>query len=120
MRDEVKEAIQQAFVSMQEYLQEVTYEHREFGEYDPDLGGPSVIEITATFNAVVRGYSDFIVNSSAGAIHASDRKVMLIADDLSLVPSTSDFVKIGGETFSIINIRSDVGENIWILQARKS
>ena len=120
MKDEVQEAIQQAFVSMQEYLQEVTYKHQEFGDYDPDTGGPSVVEVTSTFDAIVRGYSDFIVNSSAGAIHASDRKVMLIASDLSLVPSTSDYLEIGGDTFSIINVRSDVGGNLWILQIRKS
>lgn len=120
MKDEVIEAIQQAFISMQEYLQEVTYQHQEIGEYDPDTGGPSVVEITSTFNAVVRGYSDFIVNSSNGNIHASDRKVMLMASDLSLVPSTSDYVSIGGETYSIINVKSDVGGNLWILQARKS
>jgi len=52
------------------------------------------------------------------SVLVSDRKVFVVASTLSITPTTSDTVTIGGATFSIISIQRDPAGAAWVLQAR--
>lgn len=67
--------------------------------WDPQAGSP--IEYPCT--VVMTYYSDALLGGTS--IKQGDKKIILAAADLPIVPQTTDKINVDGETFVIVNVK---------------
>jgi hypothetical protein len=67
--------------------------------------------------AIHESYSDFYTKQNL--INASDRKVLILANSLSVKPQNGDRVKVDGEdlTLTIVSVKTDPAKAVWECQA---
>jgi len=90
------------------------------GTPDPDEPWVPVSDTTTDYpcKAIVEQYSDFQIANSL--VQANDRKVLILANSLSVVPQlTTDAVTVRGETYQIIGeVKTDPALAVWEVQGR--
>jgi hypothetical protein len=64
----------------------------------------------------IADYDD--VSKIAGGVPATDRKIIILSDSLSVTPERADGVRIDGKTFEVIEVSTDPAFAAWVLQSR--
>jgi hypothetical protein len=83
--------------------------------YDPaDPPVPSSTDYTC--KAIVEVYSDYFRKN--GLVDAKDRKVLILADSLSVTPKANDRVTISGVTFTVMEVDTDPATAVWECKGR--
>ena len=52
------------------------------------------------------------------AVQINDRKAFVLCSSLDITPTTADQFKLGGVSYSIVNVQRDPASAAWVLQAR--
>lgn len=86
-------------------------------DYDP-ADPPEPTSTDYTCKAIVETYSERM--RAEGLVHVKDRKVLILANSLSVRPRTNDRVTISGITFLVMNVETDPATAVWTLQGRMS
>jgi hypothetical protein len=82
---------------------------------DPaDPPAPSATDYTC--KAIVETYSDYFRKN--GLVDAKDRKVLILADSLSVTPAPNDRVTISGVTFTVMEVDTDPATAVWECKGR--
>jgi hypothetical protein len=65
---------------------------------------------------MVEAYSDYAIANSI--VDAQDRKVMILASSLTIVPTDLDTVTIRGASYRVLQVKTDPGRAVWELRVR--
>jgi hypothetical protein len=65
---------------------------------------------------IVEKYSDYF--RASGLVSAKDRKVLILANSLSVTPAPDDRVTISGVTFTVITVGTDPATAVFEIQGR--
>lgn len=90
------------------------------GAYDPTTGAAAVTLTDYTVTGAVFGFPDQNVNGTN--ILTGDKRILISAQGLTVVPQTNDFLLIEGVKHSIVNIKTLAPSGVPVLytaQARK-
>jgi hypothetical protein len=85
----------------------------------PDVDGfdpPAATPTDYPCKGMVEVYSNY--DKAAGLVQTNDRKVLILADSISVTPRTGDRVTIRGVTFNVINVETDPAIAVWTCQGR--
>jgi hypothetical protein len=66
--------------------------------------------------AIVETYSDYFRQN--GMVDAKDRKVLILADSLTVQPVPNDRVTISGITFTVMEVGTDPATAVWECKGR--
>lgn len=95
-----------------------------YTEDTPSVGSPDVdsfdppppISTTYTCKAIVESYSErFRLD---GLVEQNDRKVLILAKSLAVVPKAGGRVTISGITFTAIEVTTDPATAVWEVRGR--
>ncbi len=73
--------------------------------YDPATGNLAQGFTDYATTALIESYSEFHV--AKGLVKAGDRRIILSAANLTVTPVQGDFILFEGQTFTVINVKSD-------------
>lgn len=74
-------------------------------------------ETTYTCKAIVEAYS--LKARADGLVDVNDRKVLILAESLSVIPAVGDKITIQGITFLALEISTDPATAVWEVRGRK-
>lgn len=83
--------------------------------YDP-ADPPAPVAISYACKAIVETYSDYFRKQNL--VTERDRKVLVLANSLAVVPVVNARITISGITFAIIAIGTDPATAVWEIQGR--
>lgn len=98
----------------------LTFTRSAAGVYDPATGTAAVTLTDFTVTGAVFDYPDAAVNGTD--ILTGDKRVLVSAQNLTVVPTTGDYITIAGAKHSIIRIKRLAPAGVavlYTLQARK-
>lgn len=87
----------------------------------PGVGGdpfdpPAPVATDYRCKAIVEAYREqFRLD---GLVEQNDRKVLILANSLSIRPAAGDRVTISGITFTVIEVSTDPAEAVWTCRGR--
>lgn len=77
---------------------------------------PSSTEVAYSCRGIHEEYAEKF--RLEGLVEQGDRKVMILADSLSVEPKAGDKITIRGETFNVIDVATDPAKATWTCRAR--
>lgn len=77
---------------------------------------PAAVETSYSCLAMVESYADYL--RASGMVSAKDRKILVLANSLSVTPTENDRMTIRGVTFRIMQVDVDPALACWVLQGR--
>lgn len=86
-------------------------------DYDPQ-DPPAPTSTSYTCKAIVEKYAERM--RLEGLVNQKDRKVLILANSLSVTPRVNDRVTISGVTFLVMLVETDPATAVWTLQGRMS
>lgn len=89
------------------------------GDPDPEKPWEPAEPVTTQYQcrAVVDNYSDFAIANSL--VDAQDRKVLILASTLPVTPTDQDMITIRGETYQVIEVKTDPAQAVWECRCRR-
>jgi hypothetical protein len=78
--------------------------------FDP----PAPTTTTYACKAIVDDYSDYY--RANGLVGAKDRKILILATSVAVLPRQGNRVTVGGDTFTIISVKTDPATAVWECQ----
>ncbi len=82
--------------------------------YDPASGSTSSVDYPC--KGMVDVYSAYDIAS--GVVEVNDRRILVLATSLSIVPKVDDTITIRGATYRVINVATDPATAVWTIQGR--
>ena len=73
--------------------------------YDPATGNLTTPSTDYAVSALIESYSEFHV--AQGLVKAGDRRIIIAAGSLSVTPQQGDALILEGQSFTIINVKSE-------------
>ena len=99
---------------------DVTISNISGDTYDPNTGKRSTGTIVTKIpKGKVSNYSEKIIAESGGLITKKDKKVVLMSNEIDFDINEKTKITIGGQLYSVIEIKQNVTENEIILQIRR-
>ncbi len=83
--------------------------------YDPTSGTPTTTSYTC--KGMVDEYTRFERQNSQ--IEANDRKILVLANSLSITPELDDTITIRSATYTILSVDIDPANAVWVIQGRR-
>lgn len=81
--------------------------------YNPATGDVAASSTDFAVRGLIESYSEFHV--AQGLVKAGDRRIIIAAGSLSVTPQQGDTLLLGGQTFFIVNVKSDYAGDTPIL-----
>lgn len=76
----------------------------------------SQTETAHACKVIVEAYSDHF--KASGLIDQKDRKVLILAQSLSVTPKEGDKVTVSGITFTAMEVQTDPATAVWVVRGR--
>lgn len=97
---------------------DLTIRRQEGGSYDPKTFSDTNSPQTYSAKGMIEDYDDELIDGSL--ITEKDRKILILAESLSIEPETSDeIIDPDGNEFSIVRVKSDPAGATWEIQGRR-
>ena len=121
LRAEIQSDIAEAFdTDLSDAVKPITLIDRKNGVYDPATGDLTGAETTTDTRGVVSPFTSLEVLYSGGSIDIKDSKIIILANEISIEPSTEHIVKIANEEYSILKVKKYPADATYTLHTRKS
>lgn len=121
LRDDIQTDIAEAFnTDLADAVKILTIIDRKSGAYDPATGDLSGSETRTGTRGTVSSYTALETMYSGGAIDIHDSKILILANEVNVVPITDNFVEVAGEEYRILGVKKDPADAAYILHTRKS
>lgn len=117
LRATVLSGVATAFTAIGDIATALTIKRVTPGVYDQNTGktgAPTTADHACA--AVVSRYKQSEIDGTV--VKATDHKVLVRQEALPISPTTTDRAVIGGQTYAILDVRSDAASATWTLQVR--
>ena len=106
----------QIYSGMKNLFLDATYTVDVPGTIVDPADPPAPTATNYSCKAIVEKYSDYY--SKNGLVGDGDRKVLILANSLSVRPVPNSRVTVGTTIFTVINVDTDPATAVWTLQGR--
>lgn len=121
LRDDIQTDIAEAFdTDLADAVKSLVLIDRKGGAYNPYTGDIADAETRTATRGTVSSYTALETMYSGGAIDINDSKILILANEVSVVPITDNFVEVTGEEYRILGVKVDPADAAYILHTRKS
>jgi hypothetical protein len=115
---DIRAIVADAMTAFDDLQVTVTLTHQTgAGTYDPATGETAGGTATYTPRAVLGSYRTFEIDGQN--IRPNDKKVLIAANDLAVTPGVDDAVTISGETWVVVDVKTDPASAMWVLRVRR-
>lgn len=121
LRESIQTDIAEAFnTDLADAVKVLTIIDRKSETYNPYTGDMSSSETRTDTRGTVSSYTVLDTMYSGGAIDINDSKILILTNEISVIPLTDNFVEVAGEEYRILGVKKDPADAAYILHTRKS
>ncbi len=106
----------QIYIGMKDLFLDATYTVDVAGTIVDPADPPAPTATNYSCKAIVDTYSDYF--SRGGLVQDGDRKVLILANSLSVRPVVNSRVTVGTTVFTVVSVDTDPATAVWVLQGR--
>ena len=121
LRSEIQQDIAAAFnTDLADAVKTLVLIDRKGGVYNPSTGDFNGSETRTLTRGTVSPFTSLEVLYSGGAIDINDSKILILANEVSITPTTDHVVEVNGEEYRVLKVKIDPADVAWVLHTRKS
>lgn len=121
LRTEIQSEVGQAFdTDLADAVQTIIVVDNKNSIYNPTTGDYSETGLTYSTRGVVSSYTQLEIRNSGGAIDITDNKILILVNELSVIPRTDHLLRIDSSEYRILKIKQDPAKATYTFQVRES
>lgn len=88
--------------------------------YDPSTGVYTETGLTYSTRGTLSSYTQLEMINSGGAINVNDSKVLMLTNEVSIIPKTDHLLRVASLEYRILKVKVDAAKVAYTLQVRES
>lgn len=121
LRDEIQSEVAEAFdTDLADAVQTIVLVSNKNSIYNPATGDYTETGLTYSTRGTISYFTQLEILNSGGAIDITDNKVLILANEVTTVPTTDHLVRVGSAEYRILKVKMDPAKVAYSLQVRES
>lgn len=121
LRAEIQADVAEAFdTDLADAVQTMILVDNKNSVYNPNTGVYTETGLTYSTRGTISYFTQLEIINSGGSIDITDNKVLILANEVDVIPITDYLLRVGSAEYRILKTKMDPAKVAYILQVRES